>query len=200
MRLSAIAGATATTRQTIVSSDSKAIRIFKDRTLPLVQIRNITIVKPNNERSFLLISNSIAIVKSLDPPFGEPWCADFCDVLLRSSLESALSRFPRIPRSFNFFKDNAKPFAKVVMWSAGLHRLPEQRWGRGAIVDVIDLSRNFRFSSQQPLTIYPFRDSNAQIFSLGEPKARNKVQTMRMRAAPRHNPKRTRSSAYSRVR
>src|ERR1035441_4547297 len=44
------------------------------------------------------------------------------------------------------------------------------------------LMRNFRFSSPRPLTIYPFRDSNAQIFSLAEPRARNRVQTMRMRA------------------
>src|SRR5450759_3868474 len=45
-----------------------------------------------------------------------------------------------------------------------------------------DLNRNFRFSSQQPNTICPFRNSSAQIFSLAEPRARNRVQTMRMRA------------------
>jgi uncharacterized repeat protein (TIGR03803 family) len=36
----------------------------------------------------------------------------------------------------------------------------------------IRLSRNFRFSSQQPDTIYPFRDSTASLFSLAGPRAR----------------------------
>src|ERR1017187_1651187 len=44
------------------------------------------------------------------------------------------------------------------------------------------LSRNFRFSFQQPDTIYPFRNSSAQISSLAGPKARDRVQTMPIRA------------------
>src|ERR1019366_10070199 len=69
---------------------------------------------------------------------------------------------------------------KPVSAEAGRH-VPKKRRASSARRRG-QLIRNFRFSSQQPLTIYPFRDSNAQIFSLAEPRARNRVQTMRMRA------------------
>ena len=44
-----------------------------------------------------------------------------------------------------------------------------------ADVNAWDTSGNFRFSSRQPGTRHPFGDSNAKIFSLAGPRARDRV-------------------------